>query len=328
MRRRDFVRWFAGAAATSAVPLAARAQQPKPVIGFLDSGASTGMSVNLAGFHQGLAENGLVEGRNLAIEYRWAQGHDDHLPALAAELVARPVAVIAATRSSAPARAAQDATSTIPIVFQTGSDPVADGLVASLSRPGGNITGATRLTTTLIQKRLGVMSELVPKMATVALLTNPAGPQTAEQVREMEEPVRTRGLMLYVAKASTDGELDAAFDAIAQANADALIIGSDNLFIGRRKRIVELTMRHRIPAIFFERDSVADGGLMTYSASLADSFRQVGSYVGRILKGTSPADLPVLQPTKFDLVINLKTAGALGITVPATLLAIADEVIE
>jgi putative ABC transport system substrate-binding protein len=165
-------------------------------------------------------------------------------------------------------------------------------------------------------------------MATVALLTNPAGPQTAEQVREMEEPVRTRGLTLYVAKASTDGELDAAFDAIAQANADALIIGSDNLFIGRRKRIVELTMRHRIPAIFFERDSVADGGLMTYSASLADSFRQVGSYVGRILKGTSPADLPVLQPTKFDLVINLKTAGALGITVPATLLAIADEVIE
>jgi putative ABC transport system substrate-binding protein len=328
MRRRDFVKLLGEAAAFSALPLVARAQQQKPVIGFLDSGAPAGMLANLAGFHRGLAENGLIEGQNVAIDYRWAQGHYDQLPALAAELVARPVAVIAATRSSAPARAARDATSTIPIVFQTGSDPVADGLVAGLNRPGGNITGATRLTTTLIQKRLGVMSELVPKMATVALLTNPAGPQTAEQVREMEEPVRTRGLKLHIAKASTDSELDTVFDSIAKAHADALIIGSDNLFIGRRTRIVELTMRHRIPAIFFERDSVADGGLMTYSASLADSFRQVGSYVGRILKGTAPADLPVLQPTKFDLVINLKTASALGLTVPPTLLAIADEVIE
>jgi putative tryptophan/tyrosine transport system substrate-binding protein len=184
------------------------------------------------------------------------------------------------------------------------------------------------LTTTLIQKRLGVMSELVPKMATVALLTNPVGPQTAEQVREMEEPVRARGLKLHVAKASTDDELDGAFESMTQAHADALIIGSDNLFIGRRKHIVELTMRNRIPTIFFERDSVVDGGLMTYFASLADSFRQVGSYVGRILKGATPSDLPVLQPTKFDLVINLKTANALGITVPATLLATADEVIE
>jgi len=286
------------------------------------------MAETLAAFHRGLAESGYTEGQNVAMEYRWAEGRYDRLPALAAELVARPVAVIVATRSSAPARAARAATSNIPIVFQTGSDPVKDGLVESLNRPGGNVTGATRLTTALVQKRLGVMAELVPKMATIALLTNPAGPQTTEQVAEMEAAVRARGLKLHVAKASSDGELDGAFEALVQARADALIIGSDNLFIGQRKHIVELTMRHAIPTIFFERDSVVDGGLMTYSASLAESFRQVGSYAGLILKGTRPADLPVLQPTKFDLVINLKTARRLGIVVPAMLLATADEVME
>jgi putative ABC transport system substrate-binding protein len=325
MRRREFITLLGAVAAT---PFAAHAQQAMPVIGFLDSGASAGMTANLAAFHRGLAETGFTEGQNLAIEYRWAQGHYDRLPALAAELVSRPVAVIAATRSSAPARAAQAATSSIPIVFQTGSDPVRDGLVASLNRPGGNVTGATRLTTILLQKRLGLMAELVPKMSTIALLTNPAGPQTAEQLREMEEPVRARGLKLHLAKASSEAELEPAFAAIANARADALIIGSDNLFIGRRKQIVALTMRYRIPTMFFERDSVVDGGLMTYSAGLADSFRQVGVYVGRILKGAKPADLPVLQPTKFDLVLNLKAAKALGLDLPPTLLALADEVIE
>ncbi|HYW62116.1 MAG TPA: ABC transporter substrate-binding protein [Bradyrhizobium sp.] len=325
-RRRDIIALVGGVVAW---PFAARAQQANtPVVGFLDSGSSTGMAETLAAFHRGLAESGYTEGQNVAMEYRWAEGRYDRLPALAAELVARPVAVIVATRSSAPARAARAATSNIPIVFQTGSDPVKDGLVESLNRPGGNVTGATRLTTALVQKRLGVMAELVPKMATIALLTNPAGPQTTEQVAEMEAAVRARGLKLHVAKASSDGELDGAFEALVQARADALIIGSDNLFIGQRKHIVELTMRHAIPTIFFERDSVVDGGLMTYSASLAESFRQVGSYAGLILKGTRPADLPVLQPTKFDLVINLKTARRLGIVVPAMLLATADEVME
>lgn len=325
-RRRDIIALVGGVVAW---PFAARAQQAStPVVGFLDSGSSTGMAETLAAFHRGLAESGYTEGQNVAMEYRWAEGRYDRLPALAAELVARPVAVIVATRSSAPARAARAATSNIPIVFQTGSDPVKDGLVESLNRPGGNVTGATRLTTALVQKRLGVMAELVPKMATIALLTNPAGPQTTEQVAEMEAAVRARGLKLHVAKASSDGELDGAFEALVQARADALIIGSDNLFIGQRKHIVELTMRHAIPTIFFERDSVVDGGLMTYSASLAESFRQVGSYAGLILKGTRPADLPVLQPTKFDLVINLKTARRLGIVVPAMLLATADEVME
>jgi putative ABC transport system substrate-binding protein len=213
-------------------------------------------------------------------------------------------------------------------VFQTGSDPVKDGLVTSFNRPGANVTGATRLTTALLQKRLGVMSGLLPKLSLIGLLTNPAGPQTAEQVEELEDAARTRGFRVYVAKAATDAELDGAFASLAQARADALIIGSDNLFIGRRKHIVELTMRYAIPAMFFERASVLEGGLMTYSASLADSFRQVGSYTGLILKGAKPADLPVLQPTKFDLVINLKAAKTLGIAVPATVLAIADEVIE
>jgi putative ABC transport system substrate-binding protein len=326
MRRREFI---ALAGVTLARPRAARAEPAgTPAIGFLDSGSPEGMSETLAGFRRGLAETGWSERQNVAVEYRWAEGRYERLPALAAELVARPVAVIVATRSSAPARAARAATSSIPIVFQTGSDPVKDGLVASLNRPGGNVTGATRLTTALLQKRLGVMSELVPKMAMIGLLTNPAGPQTAEQVEETAQAARARGLGLYVAKARSDAELDNAFASLAEARADALIIGSDNLFIGQRKHIVELTMRHAIPAMFFERASVVDGGLMTYSASLADSFRQVGSYTGLILNGAKAADLPVLQPTKFDLVINLKTARALAISVPATLLATADEVIE
>jgi len=328
VKRRDFITLLGGAAALGGWPLAARAQQPLPVIGFLDSGSPEGMTVNLDGFHRGLSETGFTEGKNVAVEYRWARGHYDQLPALAAELVRRPVAVIAATRSSAPAIAAKAATATIPIVFQTGSDPIKDGLVASLNRPGGNVTGATRLTVELMQKRLGLISELVPKATAIGLLVNPNSLQAAAQVQEMQEGTRGRNMALHVANASNDRELDAAFAAIAQSGAAVLIEGNDSVFIDQRKHIVALTISNKIPTMFFERDSVVDGGLMSYSANFADSFRQVGVYVGRILKGEKPADLPVLQPTKFELVVNLKTAKTLGLTIPPGVLAIADEVIE
>ena len=299
-----------------------------PVIGFLDSGSPEGMTANLDGFHRGLSEIGFTEGKNVTIEYRWAEGRYDQLPALAAELVRRPVAVIAATRSPAPALAAKTATSTIPIVFQTGSDPVKDGLVASLNRPGGNVTGATRLTLELTLKRFGLISELVPKATAIGLLVNPNGLQAAAQVEEIQKATRERGLALHVANASNDRELDAAFAAIMQSGAAVLIEGNDPLFIDRRKRIVALTISNKIPTMFFERESVVAGGLISYAASFTDSFRQVGAYVGRILKGEKPADLPVLQPTKFELIINLKTAKAIGLTISPTLLALADEVIE
>jgi putative tryptophan/tyrosine transport system substrate-binding protein len=240
----------------------------------------------------------------------------------------RPVDVIVGSRGPAPGLAAKAATSTIPVVFQTGSDPVEIGLVASMNRPGGNVTGVTRMSTALIPKRLGIISELVLKTAAIALLVNPAGQQTEEQVREMQEPTRALGLQLHVVQASAERELQSAFAAAAQNGAQALIVATDNLFIGLREAIIALAASHALPAMYFERESMAAGGLMSYSASLADSFRQVGVYVGRILKGAKPADLPVLQPDKFELVINLKTAKALGLTVPPTLLAVADEVIE
>jgi putative ABC transport system substrate-binding protein len=250
------------------------------------------------------------------------------LPALAAELVHRKVAVIAATRGPLPARAAKAATSTIPVVFQSGSDPVRDGLVASLNRPGGNVTGASRLSIDLIPKRLGLMTEVVPKLTKIALLLNPISPQADLEVQEMQEPTRSLGLQLFIAKAGTANELDAAFATIKESGAGALIVAVDPLFVSRREKIVALGLQNAIPGSFAERESVIAGGLMSYAASFSDSFRQVGVYVGRILKGASPADLPVQQPVKFDLIINLKTAKALGLEVPPTLLAIADEVIE
>jgi putative ABC transport system substrate-binding protein len=327
VKRREFMMLLGGA--TVAWPLGARAQQSQmPVIGFLDRGTSAGMESNLAGFHKGLAESGYTVGMNVAIEYRWAQNQAERLPALAADLVHLPVAVIAATRSAAPAKTAMAATSTIPIVFQTGSDPVKDGLVTSLNRPGGNVTGATRLTTELASKRLGVILEVAPKATVIGILANPNGVQTALQVQEIQESAGARGLVLHVANATSDRELDEAFAMLIKSRANAIIEASDPLFIDRRKQIVALSVSSKIPMIFFERDSVVDGGLMTYAADFADSFRQVGMYVGRILKGEKPAELPVLQPTKFDLVINLKTAKAIGISIPPTLLAIADEVIE
>lgn len=329
MRRREFIVFLGGAAVPAGMASALRAQEPAlPVIGFLDKGSPIGMDANLAGFRQGLGENGYAEGKNVTIAYRWADNQNDRLPKLAAELVRLPVAVIAATRSSAPALAAKAATSTIPIVFQTGSDPVADGLVASLNRPGGNVTGASRLTTELAAKRLDVILELVPKATSIGFLANPKGVQTKQQELELQQAVRSRGLTLHVANASSASEIDAGFATLAQSGITALVEGSDPFFIDSRAHIVAMTIRYKIPTIFFERDSVVAGGLMTYAASFSDSFRQVGAYVGQILKGAKPADLPVLQPTAFDLIINLKTAKILGLTVPPALLALADEVIE
>ena len=325
MQRRKFIALVGGAAAW---PLAARAQQVTPVVGYLDSGTRAGMAANLASFHTGLAEQGYAEGRNLTIEYRWAEGHYDRLPALAADLVRKPVTAIAATRSPAPALAAKAATSTIPVVFQTGSNPVQDGLVASLNRPGGNVTGVTRQTLEMTPKRLGLISELAPKATTIALLVNPKGLQSVTQVREIENATRARGWTLHIAKPTSPGELDGEFAAIARSGAAVLIQGNDPLFIDQRKHIVALSLKHKIPTIFFEREFVAEGGLMSYAASFTDSFRQVGVYVGRVLKGEKPADLPVLQPTKFELIINLKTAKALGVEMPDRLIALADEVID
>jgi putative ABC transport system substrate-binding protein len=326
MKRREFITLLGGAAAS--VPFAARAQQAMPVIGFLDSGAPAGMTAYLDGFRRGLGETGYTEGKNVAVEYRWAQGRTDQLKAFAMELAGLPVDVIVGSRGPAPGLAAKAATSTIPVVFQTGSDPVEIGLVAGMNRPGGNVTGVTRMSTALIQKRLGIISELIPKTAAIALLVNPNGPQTKEQIRQMQEPTRALGLQLDVVQASSARELEPAFAVAAQNGAQALIVATDNLFIGLREAIIALAASHALPTMYFERESVAAGGLISYSASLADSFRQVGVYVGRILKGAKPADLPVLQPDKFELVINLKTAKALGLTVPPTLLAVADEVIE
>jgi putative ABC transport system substrate-binding protein len=327
MKRREFIALISGAAAS--LPLAARAQQgAMPVIGFLDSGAPAGMTAYLDGFRRGLGETGYTEGKNVAIVYRWAQGRMDQLKAFAVELAGRPVDVIVGSRGPAPGLAAKAATSTIPVVFQTGSDPVEIGLVDSMNKPGGNVTGVTRMSTALIAKRLGIILELVPRTSAIALLVNPNGPQTVEQVRDMQEPTRALGLQLHIVKASKESELGAAIEEARQSNAQALIVATDNLFIGLREPIIALAASHALPAMYFERESVAAGGLISYSASLADSFRQVGVYVGRILKGAKPADLPVLQPDKFELIINLKTAKALGLTVPPTLLAVADQVIE
>lgn len=325
MKRREFFSFAVGAVS---FPLAARAQQPMPVVGFLDSGARAGMDANLTAFLGGLGEMGLTEGRNVVIEYRWAEGQYNRLPTLAAELIDRPVAVIAATRSSAPALAAKARTSAIPIVFQTGTDPVKDGLVASLNRPGGNVTGATRLTTALTQKRLGLMTELLPKATAIALLANPAGPQTAIQVQEMENAAQALHLKAHIVKAASEGELNAAFADAVKDRCDAMVVASDNLFITRGAEIAALAMRHKIPVMTFESGGVKAGILMSYAASLAESFAQVGAYVGRILKGEKPSDLPVLQPTKFDLLLNLKTAKAIGLTIPDKLIALADEVVE
>ena len=327
MRRRDFIPLVGGGVA--AWPLAARAQQSSmPVIGFLSSASPESYSDVVAAFRHGLKEVGYVEGQSIAIEHRWAHGQYDRLPALAAELVNRQASVIATTGTPS-AFAAKAATMTIPVVFEIGFDPVTVGLVASLNRPGGNLTGVTNLGVQVAAKQLELLHELVPTATTVALLVNPTNRTLAEAVsRDTQTTADKLGLQLHVLHASTEREIDTVFPNLAQLRAGALVIGADSFLISRSEQLAALTLRHRIPASFFFREFVVAGGLMSYGGSFTDAHRLVGVYVGRILDGAKPADLPVLQPTKFELAINVKTAKALGLTIPSGLLSIADELIE
>jgi putative ABC transport system substrate-binding protein len=326
VKRREFITLLGGAAAW---PLAARAQQPAmPVVGFLHS-ASPSATHLLAAFRQGLGETGHVAGQNVAIEYRYAEGQIDQLPELAADLVRRRVAVIATPGSQLAALAAKAATPLIPIVFGVGEDPVKLGLVASLARPGGNATGINFFVAELGAKRLGLLRDLVPGAARVAVLLNPADAMRAEStLRDVEAAAHAIGLQIRILTASTSREIDAAFATLVREQLDALFVGPDALFYNHRVQLAVLAARHGVPATYAARDYAEAGGLMSYGTSVADMFRQVGSYTGRILKGAKPADLPVVQSSKFELVINLRTARAFGIDVPPTLLAGADEVIE
>jgi putative tryptophan/tyrosine transport system substrate-binding protein len=324
MKRREFIM---GAAATW--PFAVRAQQPvMRVIGYLSSATSDGFATFVTAFRQGLKEAGHVEGRNLVIEFRWAEGQNDRLQALADELVGRQVAVIVATGGSQPALAAKAATASIPIVFTGGGDPVKFGLVGSLARPGGNATGVLNISTELTAKRLALFRELVPTSAMVAALLNPTTLNAAEQLSEIQEAARVTGQSIHVVNARSEHEINAAFATFMQQRIDALFVGGDPFFTSRRAQLVALAAQHAIPASYAFRDFPLAGGLISYGANLLDVHRQAGIYAGRILNGAKPAELPVLQPTKFELVVNLKTAKALGITVAPSLLARADEVIE
>jgi len=314
--------------AAAAWPLAAQAQQPAvPVIGFISTASAKAIASNVAAFLQGVKDFGFVEGQNLAIEYRWAEDHYDRLPALAAELVRRRVAVIVASTSVAT-RAIKAATATIPIVFTTAEDPVAAGLVASLNQPGGNLTGVTFIGATLRAKNLELLHELVPALAMVGVLVNPNNPNTKPQLRDLQAAASKLGKTIHVLNAGTEGDIDTAFAALVQQQIGALIVGTDPVFTGRRDQLVALAARHQVRTVYFSRDFAEVGGLMSYGANLADAFRLAGTYTGRILKGEKPADLPVQQATKIELIVNLKTAKTLGIAIPPSLLARADEVIE
>jgi putative ABC transport system substrate-binding protein len=326
MRRREFVAGLGGAAA--AWPFAARAQQPAmPVIGFLNTTSAEAYAHFVRAFRQSLSENGFVDGRNVAIEYRWAESHLDRLPALAAELVRRQVSVIC-TNGVPSTTAAKAATTTIPIVFVMGADPVAFGLVASLNRPGGNITGATPLAGELTIKRLELLHELVPAAAVLALLINPTHPAAETITRRTQTAASAFGLQLRVLHAGTERDFETAFETLVELKAGGILIANEGLFNSRNEQLAALATRYKLPAIHVEREFAATGGLMSYGASIADSWRLAGAYTGRILKGEKPADLPVVLSTKVELIINLKTAKALGITIPLPLLGRADEVIE
>jgi putative tryptophan/tyrosine transport system substrate-binding protein len=325
MRRREFVTLLGGAAAW---PLAARAQQPAlPVVGFMHGGAEQGQEYAVAAFEQGLAETGYVAGKNVTVEYRWAEGQYDRLPELAAGFIRRPVAVIAAGTPVA-ALAAKQATTSIPIVFALGSDPVRDGLVASLNRPGRNITGATFFNNLLVAKRMELLHELVPNAKIVAVLLNPKNANVEFETIDSQMAARALGLELVLLQASNETEIVKSFANLVERRAAALLVSGDVLFTSRREQIAELAMHHAVPTSCPSRQQVVAGGLMSYGASISDTFRQSGNYVGRILKGEKPADLPVQQPTKFEFVLNLKTAKILGLIVPNSMQLLADEVIE
>jgi len=327
VRRREFITLFGGAAAVW--PLAARAQQPAmPVIGYLSSTSSGPYAPFVAAFQQGLKETGYIEGQNVAIEYRWADGQFDRLSELAADLVRHQVAVIAVGGGGVTALAAKKATLTTPIVFAFGSDPVKLGLVASLNRPGGNITGVSNLAVPLAAKRLGLLCELMPKSAVVGFLLNPGSPNAAFDLPDMEAAAHALGRQLIPMNASDEREIDTAFAAFIQRHVDAVIIQAEPFLFSRRDQLIALAARHALPAMYFQREIAVAGGLISYGTDFKDANRLAGVYVGRILKGAKPADLPVAQSTKFELVINRNTAKALGIEIPPKVLALADEVIE
>jgi len=327
MQRREFITLVGCAAA--AWPRVAHAQQPTaPAIGFLSSRSAGESASVLEAFREGLNEAGFTEGQNISIEFRWAEGQYDRLPAMAADLVGRRVALIVAAGGDPPALAAKAATSTIPIVF-TGSDfPVKVGLVASLNRPGGNVTGASLFTSELEVKKLSLLREMVPKTLLIGMLVNPSNPSAETDIGDVQRAAAAAGQQIFLLRASNEREIDVAFEMVVHQRANALLVAHDPYFLSRRKQFIAQAARHKIPAIYEFREFVLDGGLMSYGSKITDNYHLSGRYAGKILKGAKPTELPVQQPTKFELVINLKTASALGLTVPSTLLARADEVIE
>jgi len=325
MRRRELIALLGGAAAW---PLAAYAQQEKPVIGWMSGRAPKDSTHLLAAFHQGLREAGFVDGQSVSIEYRWAHGQYEKLPALASDLLSRGVAVLVGVGGDVSAVAAKQATATIPIVFGMGGDPIKAGLVDSFNRPGGNATGYTLLTNEMEAKRVGLLHQLLPRIRLIGALLNPSFPPAVRQLRDIEDATRSTGQKLFVAKASNDAELNAAFLSLVQQQVGAVLVAADPYFDTRRDRIVAFAAETRLPAIYQFREFAVAGGLISYGPSITELYRQGGMYTGRILNGTKPADLPVLQPTKFELVINLKTANALGLMVPDAMQLLADEVIE